>query len=223
MTGYKVENIDSEDANELLLKIERSFGIKFGHNELIHVRTFGEFSDHIIKKIQLDNANDCTTQQAFYKLRNAISTTLNIGKRTITTDFPLSEILPRQNRRKKIGELENYLDVQLNILRAPRWVTITLLVLLLVSIGGLFFKWQYGFLGFVTSIGGLWFANEIGNELDVQTVGQLAEKITRENYLKSRRNPKTFNKSEIEKVLTNLFINDLALDRNKLTRGSEFV
>lgn len=223
MTDYKVENIDSEDASELLLKIERSFGIKFGHTELIHIKTFGEFSDHIIKKIQLDNANDCTTQQAFYKLRNAISTTLNIGKRTITTDFPLSEILPRQNRRKKIVELENYLDVQLNILRPPRWVTITLLVLVLVSFGGLFFKWQYGFLGLVTSIGGLWLANEIGNELDVQTVGQLAEKMTRENYVTSRRNPKTFNKSEIEKVLTNLFINDLALDRNKLTKGSEFV
>jgi hypothetical protein len=102
-------------------------------------------------------------------------------------------------------------------------VTNTLLILLLVSIVGLFFKWQLGLLGLCISFGGLWFSNKIGNELDVQTVGQLAEKMTRENYLKSRRNPKTVNKNEIEKLLTEWFINDLGLDKSKLTREAKFV
>lgn len=62
-----------------------------------------------------------------------------------------------------------------------------------------------------------------GNELDLQTVGQVAEKMTRENYLKSRRNPKTFNKNEIEKLLTEWFSNDLDLDKSKLTREAKFV
>ncbi len=46
---------------------------------------------------------------------------------------------------------------------------------------------------------------------------------TRENYLKSRRNPNTFNKNEIEKVLTDWFSNDLDLDKSKLTRDAKFV
>lgn len=223
MTDHKLENIDSEDAGDLLIKIEKSFDIKFGDTELMHIKTLGELCDHIANKIQLDNSDDCTTQQAFYKLRNAITTTLNIDNKTITTDFPLNKILPRQNRRKKTAELENYLDVQLNILRPPHWVTNTILILLLASIIGLFFKWQYGLLGLCISFGGLWFSSKIGNELDVQTVGQLAEKMTRENYLKSRRNPKTFNKQEIEKVLTDWFCNDLSLDKSKLTREAKFV
>ena len=223
MTDQKVENIDSEDAGDLLVKIEKSFDIKFGDTELMHIKTLGELCDHIVNKIQLDNSDDCTTQQAFYKLRDAITSLFSIDNKIITTDFPLNNFLPRQNRSERIRDIENYLDVRLKILRPPHWVTNTLLILLLVSIGGLFIKWQYGLLGLCISFGGLWLSNKIGNELDVQTVGQLAEKMTRENYLKSRRNPKTVNKNEIEKLLTEWFINDLGLDKSKLTREAKFV
>jgi hypothetical protein len=94
-------------------------------------------------------------------------------------------------------------------------MTGTLAILFLASLIGIFFNWQIGLIGIVFSIAGLWLANKIGNELDLQTVGQVAEKMTRENYLKSRRNPKTFNKNEIEKVLTDWFSNDLDLDKSK--------
>jgi hypothetical protein len=101
-------------------------------------------------------------------------------------------------------------------------VTGTLLILLLASIVGLLFKRQIGLSGLAFSIIGLRLANKIGNELDLQTLGQVAEKMTRENYLHSRRNPKTFNKSEIEKVLTDWFSNDLGIDKSKLTREEKF-
>lgn len=223
MTDHKVDNIDSEDAGDLLLKIEKSFDIKFGDNELMHIKTLGELCDHIINKIKLDNSDDCTTQQAFYKLRDAITTLFNVDNTIITTDFPLDNFLSRQKRKEKIQDLEEYLDVHLKILRPPHWVTNSLLILLLLSIVGLFFKWQFGFLGLCISFSGLWLSNKTGKELDVQTVGQLAEKMTRENYLKSRRNPKTVNKNEIEKLLTEWFINDLGLDKSKLTRDTKFV
>ena len=220
---HKLKNIDSEYIEDMLVNIENSFDIKFGNGELLHTTTFGELCDHITNKIQLDTSDDCTTQQAFYKLRNSILATLNTDNRTITTNFPLNEILPRQTRRKKTAELENNLGFQLDILRQPHWITNSLVILLLASIIGLFFRWQYGLLGLFIYFGGLWFSNKIANELDVQTVGQLAEKMTRENYLKSRRNPKTFNKNEIEKILTDWLSNDLGLDKGKLTRETKFV
>ena len=102
-------------------------------------------------------------------------------------------------------------------------MTGTFIILLLASIVGLFFNWQIGLLGLTISITGTWFANKIGNELDLQTVGQVAEKMTRENYLKSRRNPKTFNKMEIEKVLTDWFSNYFDIDKSKLTKDAKFV
>ena len=123
----------------------------------------------------------------------------------------------------KIKEVELHLGFRLNILRPPHWVTTTLLMFFLVSFVGLFFYWKIGVLGLTFSIFGLWLANKTGNELELQTIGQVAQKMTREDYLKSRRNSKTFNKKEIETILKDWFCNDLELDRNKLKRETKFV
>jgi hypothetical protein len=222
-TDFELKNIDSEDIEDLLVKVETSFDIKFIGDELVHITTFGQLCDHISNKIQLDNSDDCTSQQAFYKLRDAISSTIQIDNKTISTDFALPDLLPKQTRLLRTKKLESHLGFKLNILRPPHWVTWTLAIIILASIFGLFFNWQFGLLGLAFSIAGLWVANKIGNELDLQTVGQVVEKMTRENYLKSRRNPKTFNKNEIEKVLTDWFSSDLGLDKSKLKREAEFV
>jgi acyl carrier protein len=222
-TDYELKNIDSEDIDDLLVKVETSFDIKFVGDELVHITTFGQLCDHIANKIQLDNSNDCTSQQAFYKIRDAISSTLQIDNKTISTDFALVDLLPRQSRRSITKKLEKQLGFKLNILRPPHWLTGTLVIIFLASIIGLYFNWQIGLLGLGFSIAGLWIAYKIGNELDLQTFGQVAEKMKRENYLKSRRNPKKFNKKEIEKVLTDWFSNDLDLDKSKLTREAKFV
>jgi acyl carrier protein len=223
MTDYILfEDIASEDVDELLVKVEKSFDIKFGKTELVHIETFGGLCDHIVNKIQLDHSNDCTTQQAFYKLRDAISSQFEINEKTITPDFPLINFLPRQKRRTMTKELERDLGFKLNILRPPHWVTIILFILVLISLVGLYFMPPIGFLGLAISIGGLRVAYKIGNELEMQTVGQVVEKMTRENYLKSRRNSKSFNRSEIEKVLTDLFSNDLGIEKSKLKREAKF-
>ncbi len=223
MTDYELKNIDPDDISDLLVKVEKSFDIKFGDTELMHISTFGELCDHIANKIQLDNSDDCTSQQAFYKLRDTISSTLQIDSKTISTDFSLADFLPRQERRSRIKKIEEKLGFKLHILRPPHWVTGTLIILFLASLVGLFFIWQIGLSGLTFSIVGLWFANKIANELDLQTVGQVAQKMTRENYLKSRRNQKTFNKNEIEKVLTEWFSNEFDLDKSKLTKEAKFV
>jgi uncharacterized membrane protein len=229
MINYELKNIDPDDISDLLVKVEKSFDIRFGKNEFMNITTFGELCEHITNRIQLDHTADCTTQQAFYKLRNAISSKFEIEK--ISTDFLLVDLFPRENRRVMIAELERYLGFKLNILRPPHWVSGILAILLLVSFlflillvpfVGLRLYWKIGVLVLIISIGGLWLANKIGNEFDVQTIGEVAAKMTRENYLKSRRNSKTFNKSEIEKVLTDLFSYELELDKSKLTREAKF-
>lgn len=222
MTEIGLENIDGEDMEELLVKVEKSFDIKFGDTELIHISTFGELCDHIITKIQLENSDDCTTQQAFYKLRNSILANLDLQNKTITPDTLLFDILPRRGRLSATKRIEKHLGFKLSILRPPHFVTGILAIISVTSLVGLFFNWQIGLVGLAFSIVGFWFAKKIGKELDMETVGQAAEKMTHENYLKSRRNQKTFNKSEIEKVLTDWFSKDLGLDKSKLTRQVKF-
>jgi len=221
-THNELKNIDSDDIEDFLVKVETSFDIQFVGNELVHITTFGQLCDHIADKIQLDNKVDCTSQQAFYKLREAISSVLEVDNRTISPGLSLAGLLPRKSRRSTIQKLETHLGFKLNILRPPKWVTEILFIILIVSLFGFIFDRQIGLLGIVFSFAGLWFVYKIGNEFDLETVGQVAEKMTRENYLKSRRNPMTFNKNEMEKVITDWFSDYFKIDKSKLNRDTTF-
>ncbi len=222
MTDYELRNTDLEDIEDLLVKVEKSFNITFAERELVHIKTFGEMCDYIAAKIELDNVNDCTTQQAFYKLRDAIMQIMQIDKNTLAPSLELVKILPRRNRRFLISKIEEQLNVKLELLGPPQWVISLLIGVVLVSLVGLFIKWELGLLGLGLTFFGFWFSAKVGNELDLQTLGQVAEKMTRDNYMKARRNSNTWNKAEVEKVLIDLFATDLSLDKSTLTREAAF-
>jgi acyl carrier protein len=85
---FELKNVDSEDLDDVLMKIEKSFHFKFETTELKDVKTFGHLCDIIINKIQGKNIDDCTTQQAFYKLRDAIASSLYIDNNTFSQTSP---------------------------------------------------------------------------------------------------------------------------------------
>lgn len=60
-------------------------------------------------------------------------------------------------------------------------------------------------------------------ELEVRTVRQLAEKLSREDYLKVRRNSATANSNEIVQKVKEIFSKDLDLEESILTRQATFV
>ena len=222
MSERESKVIDGEDLIEFLVKVEKSFDIKFDDTELANVGTFGQLCDHIANKIQLDNKDDCTTQQAFYKLRNSFSSELNVDIKNLTTETLLLSLLPRRNRRKKVERIEKQLGFKTSLLRPPHWVMGILRILLLASFVELFFNAQFGIYGLILSIAAFWLAKQVGKELDLKTLGQFAERITQENYIKSRRNQKTFNKKEIEKVFKDWSAEQLGFDKSELTRETKF-
>lgn len=222
MKKYELKDVDSEDLEDLLSNVETSFGIAFVENELAHITTFGELCDYISNKIQLEEATDCTSQQAFYKLRKAISSALDIDPKQISTDLSLVELLPRKSRRARISKIEHNLGFKLNILGVSQWMAGILIILLVASLIELFSNKWYGLLGIIFSIVLFRFAFITANELNYKTVGEVAEKMSRENYLKSRRNPNTVNKNEIEKALTDWFSDNFGLEKSELSRDAKF-
>lgn len=210
--------IDSEDLEDMLLKIEDSFDIRFEMDELTHVKTYGDFCDAIKDKINLEHSDDCTTQQAFYKLREALINLIDIEKSEITLTSQLAEIFPKNTRKNQVKKLEMNLGFKLSILRPPNYVTGFLAILVLASIIVLFIDWKFGLVGLGLAIGGLWISNKLGKELDVLTIGELSEKMTRENYVKSRRNSKTINKNELDKIIGDWFVDFLGVNKSELIR-----
>jgi acyl carrier protein len=221
---YELCNVDPDDISDVLVKVEKSFRFKFGDTELKDVKTFGELCDIITNKVQGDNSNDCTTQQAFYKLRDAIADSLLIDKKSITQDTDLQFLFPRQNRRQKVKEVKIRLDARFDILEIKEWLKWTYFVGIITSLIMFFFKWQYALSGlvFFTVLG--WTLNRFfATEIATQTIGQFAEKFARENYLKARRNSATINRIEIARKVKELFKTDLGLEDKALTQEATFL
>jgi hypothetical protein len=223
-TTIELRNIDPEDIADVLAKVENSFGFKFGDTELKDVKTFGELCDIITSKVQGDNVNDCTAQQGLYKLRNAISAIQVIDKGSITTNTNLKLLFPRHNRREKIKELQDELDMTVDILDIKAWLGWTIFIGIAGSLIMFFFNWKFALCGLIFFIAISWTAYKFfAKELKLLTVGQLTEKLTRENYLKSRRNSSTINRNEISQEVKKLFSNELDLEEEALTRQATFV
>lgn len=175
-----------DDIEDVLKLVEKSYNLRFETNELAHIRTFGELSDHIVSKIKLDNKDDCTDQQAFYKLRDAISSTNGRDKSTIEPNMLLSDLFPRRTRRKEIRKIERELSLDLRALRPHYVLTYSLIVVLVTSIAGLFFNWQLGLVGFGFAVIGFWIAEKTANEFKDKTLRELIDRMTQLNYFMSR-------------------------------------
>jgi len=220
---FELKNVDSEDLGDVLGKIEKSFDFKFEGAELKDVKTFGELCDIITNKIQGNNIDDdCTTQQAFYKLRNAIAQILFVDKYSITPNTDLRLLFPKHHRRQKIKDLDSNIGFETDILRPKHWIPSTLVLIILASFVGLFIFWKVALPCLVLSVAGIKLAYKIGSEFDLQNVGQVAEKNTREHYLKARRNSSTVNRNEVIQKIKELFRKDLD-DELVLERESTFI
>ena len=217
-----LENIDPLDISDLLSKLEVSFHIKFDTPALKQVQTFGDLCDLIGNMVEGRNTNDCTTQQAFYKIREAIIETQQYDKEALKTDTSLEELFPRKQRRQQVKKFERILGLKTQVLQMKDWLLSLLMLILLASFIALFFSWQIGIVGIVLSVIGINISHKLGKELDLKTVGQLAKKISREHYNKVRRNPTTINRIEITQKVKELFKEDLDLEDSALTREARF-
>ncbi len=216
----KLENIDPEDIEDILVRLEKSFGIKYSDGAFTKAKTFGDICDAIESHINLEHQDTCTTQQAFYKVRSAISSTLQIDERKIEFDTDLEDLFPRKNRRHDIKRLQQELGIKLDILSMKEWLVWTIFLGLIVSFIAFFFNWKIALLGIAFFYMFSRFTILFSKELDIRTVRQLAEKITRDSYSLTRRKKGTVNKNEIFKTIQDTFSADLGLDRSLLTRDA---
>lgn len=217
-----MSNIDPEDVGDVLLKIERSFNIRFTDDDLTHVKTFGALCDLVVGKVKQVQSDSCTTQQAFYKLRNVINAKKPIEKCDLKPQTKLCELFPRDNRIEVVADLENEMGLHMNLLRPKAGIVWAFVVALIVSITVSVTYGVVGYIGTVISITGLILAGKFGKELKVKTLGDLSEKIAREHYLKCRRDASTVNRAEVAEKVKELFADYLALEPAALKKEARF-
>ena len=208
--------IDSEDWDEVLRKVEISYAIKFRENELAHIRTLGELIEAIDAKVIGTDSNDCTTQQAFYRIRTALATQLELDPALLRTNTRLEDLVPRQGRRRTFRKVEAILGVKLHVFRLKPWITMFFIGLFLGSLTAFIWSAQLALLGLAILTVLSWSALATTRELSVATIGELAERTSQRAYKLMRRNYGTVNRKEIKAKLKSLFQDELGLDDNEL-------
>jgi hypothetical protein len=215
------KNVDILDICDVVTKIEKSFNIKLDNEGLEKATTLKSLSDLVISKIDLEHDESCTTQHAFYMLRNAIARINNVDKCSITTHTKLCQLFPKEDRLEAIAKVEDELGFNINLLKPKQWIVSIFALTLIASGIFCFYNLFAGVAGLLLSAIALKLAGKFGKEMHLKTVGDLACKISRESYSKVRSN-NTINKNEVEQKLRELFVNDLNLEPVMLTRRASF-
>jgi len=212
----KLINIDPDDLSDVIAKLEQSFDIKLSEADVEKIITFEDLSDIIVHKVSLQHSDHCTSQQVFYKLRSVFRK-LNISsKSNIHPDTALALLLPKGRRRKTIRHIEQETGFRLNILRAPHWLSGLWLLLSLLSLCFFLVHWTFGLSGILLCITGAWLSRKMGTVLDLVTLRELVNKITREQYIKGRRNNNTVNRNELRNLIRQTFSHDLSLPESMI-------
>jgi hypothetical protein len=222
LDDLKLDEYEAEDISDVLVKLEMSFAIKFPKDAFLSVNIFGELCDIIESNIKFDHKEDCTKQQAFYKIRTAICETQNIDKNLINLETKLADIFPRQNRRNQVKRFQKQLGVDLQFLTYPDWLSVTLILGILCSLIAFFFDWKVAVAGIVFFIIMLKVADKLGKDLKFDTVRELTEKAATEHYVHMRRSNLTVNRQEILDTIKAAFSDTLSIDKEQLTRDAKF-
>ena len=222
LDDLKLDEYETEDISDVLVKLEKSFAIKFPKDAFTSTKTFGELCDIIESSIKFDNKEDCTKQQAFYRIRTAICETQVIDKSLINLDTKLVHVFPRNKRRRQVKKFHKHLGIDLEFLTYPDWLSVTLIVGILGSLIAFFFDWKVAVSGIAFFIIALKVADKFGKDLKCDTVKELTEKAATEHYVHIRRSKLTVNRNEILDTIKEAFSIGLAIDKKQLTRDAKF-
>lgn len=217
--------IDAEDLGlDIIPAIEKSFGFKFTQADLADVRSYGELCAAVQAKLPTAAATDCTTQQAFYKLRQAIR--LHTATLPITPASQLADILPARwaQRREVAAAIEQSLGMKLPLFDMPSAVAAVGCLLLLFGcllLAGGAFIGAPGVLGGLAGIAVAFILFDLGSRfgatLRYATVRDVVAAMSSMHYLQSRRNPTTVNPREIRDRLNYLFVDMAGVKLTELT------
>ena len=220
MKNNKLDTYEIENIEDCIPTIEEMYKFKFQDGEIENVKNIEEFCDLIITKIDFENIESCTTQQAFYKLRKSLIEEKMTDKEKIKLETKLNELFPRRNRIELVKKVENNIGFKLNMLQPPKFISYSLLLIFVISFVTLFINFKFGILGIVISVLGFYLCSWFGKELEIETLKELVEKITSENYLKVRTQKNTVNKSELKKILTDWFVENSGIEKEKLLNST---
>jgi hypothetical protein len=88
------------DSIEILVKVEKTFGINIPNQEAAKIITVGDFHNSVWHHLEGRYSDKCKSQSLFYKLRQSFADIFKLPKSDFKLDASLNDIFPKNNRRK---------------------------------------------------------------------------------------------------------------------------
>lgn len=108
------------DGVEIVMEVEKTFGIALEEEETSHVETVGDMFELVLSKLEIKEDDRCLSSMAFYHLRRALMEEFNIPRKAIRLETPFEELVPAENRLERWQDLEKRVGVSLSRLVLPR-------------------------------------------------------------------------------------------------------
>jgi len=196
-------------------------------NDEIQIETIGQFIDYIFSKLtskKYSNKEECSSQYIFYNLREIISENRIFSREKLSTKTKLDIIFPIIKRKKQILLLEQKIGFKINALTTPLFYNLLLMLTIIVTILSIFiniFSSTFMWSSFLFSSVLICLSNPLTIVFKDKTIGELTKRIERENYIDSQKNKNTYNKKEVEKNITDLFIDYFDLQKSNINRETK--
>lgn len=205
---------DGLDSVEIIIAIEKTFHIKFDERDFENVKTYGEFENLVLNKIQGTEINDCTSQQAFYKLRKILVEDFNIPFNKVNLDTKLEGIFSEKKRKNNVKKLKDLLNFENQILTFSTEQFIILTIIFIAAIYLLFTNFFYGIIFLI--IGKILSEEMKKNNFLFKNLRELTTTLKIKNYKNSRSNPETYNPKEVKEIIKEIFSDMLGIEKSKI-------
>lgn len=218
------------DSVELLVNVEKAFGITISNFEAEKITTVGDIHTIVWRNVQGRQSMRCKSQQLYYKLRYTLINKFKVAKEDVVLSASLNDIFPQTNRRLLYRRLEKELQLRLpqlvlpaiwaNVLRITGFMLIPgMLVwsLVLVNVFN-YTKWLYllpvlGILGtvFISNI-----LDPVRTVFHPETIKGFTKMVLSNNYATLIQEEGT-NRKEMELIINNIVADIAGLELHEIT------
>ncbi len=101
------------DSVELVMEVEKYFGIDIPDAEAEAVRTVDDFAQCAARYISINKGQKCKSQMLFYVLRDYIAEVLNFPKERFMPSTLIGEVFPLENRKEQWTKMSDDLGLEI--------------------------------------------------------------------------------------------------------------
>lgn len=111
------------DFVEIVMEVEEAFNIKIRDDDVVELRTVGDFQHYICAQFEAKKSQRCASTTAFLRLRRALMAAAGIDRKEIRLESSVPELVPSSIRRSVWNQIEAEMEMRLPELRRPGWLS----------------------------------------------------------------------------------------------------